>query len=121
MTSENNPGSTVNWVYKGQNPSTEMYSCMRAEVEVPSDASTSFNDSLMTEFLLFDKLYVAGQAKSHCVNFSVRDILPRFHRGGIVLLEDCMSSVAGFEKEGDEFFEWAKGEGAKVCKEKTVR
>ena len=58
------------WVHKGQNTLTEMYSVLKAEV--PITESTSFNKELMQSLLLSDRLYVAGQALSHCVNFTVR-------------------------------------------------
>jgi len=116
----NNRGKEVRWVMKGMNRYTEMYSCMRAEVEIPDDPETLFNEGLMEELNAFPLMYVAGQARSHCVNFSVRDILPRF-KGTVKVLRDGMSDVEGFEEAGREFLEWVVKEGGVVEECKNVK
>ncbi|GMI24601.1 hypothetical protein TrRE_jg203 [Triparma retinervis] len=113
-------GREVRWVLKGQNRRTEMYSCMRAEVTVEGDPSTGFNEKLMEEIDDVDTLYVGGQARSHCVNFSVRDILPRF-KGKLKVLGDGCSDVPGFEEAGREFVEWVKENGGEVVQCKDVK
>lgn len=53
-----------------------------------------------------EKLVVCGQALSHCVNYTVRDIVehwPKEEMGKITLLKDCASSVPGFEEAGEVF------------------
>lgn len=101
---------SVQWVNKGQNCLTEMYSALAAEVPIPSDPSTHMNESLRQQLLPQTRestLIVAGQAKSHCVACTVRDILgdkpdPEV-ASRVILLDDCMSAVAGFEKEALSF------------------
>ncbi|GMH99169.1 hypothetical protein TrLO_g6901 [Triparma laevis f. longispina] len=112
----NNPGKEIKWVLKGQNTKTEMYSCMKAEVPVEDDDATKFNTSLMAEFEAYDKLYVAGQAQSHCVNFTVRDISANYKKEQslINVLEDCMSNVPGFEEAGSKFILDMKAEGCGI-------
>jgi nicotinamidase/pyrazinamidase len=55
-----------------------------------------------------EKLLVCGQAMSHCVNYTVRDIVehwPEDEMNKITLLKDCASSVPGFEAASDKFVE----------------
>ena len=86
---------------KGRNALTESYSALRPEVA--ADASGTpiepANTALVDHLLSFDQVIVAGQAKSHCVAWTVEDLLtqartrdPRFARK-LVLLDDCSSPV----------------------------
>lgn len=86
---------------KGRNPLTENYSVLRPEVG--SDPSGTVietaNMALVDHLLSFDRIIVAGEAKSHCVAWTVEDLLteavardPRLARR-VVLLEDCTSPV----------------------------
>jgi nicotinamidase/pyrazinamidase len=55
-----------------------------------------------------ERLLVCGQALSHCVNYTVRDIVdnwPPDETGKITVLRDCASSVPGFEGAGEAFLE----------------
>lgn len=54
------------------------------------------------------QLIVCGQAMSHCVNYTVRDIVenwPKDEMNKITLLSDCASSVPGFEAASEKFVE----------------
>lgn len=86
---------------KGGNPLTENYSVLRPEVLDSPDgcAIDRKNDRLVTKLLEFDALIIAGQAKSHCVAWTVADLLddiealdPTLARK-VYLLEDCTSPV----------------------------
>ncbi|GMI20347.1 hypothetical protein TeGR_g15081 [Tetraparma gracilis] len=111
-------GGEVNWVMKGQNRSTEMYSAFKADVLVPSDPSTHLNTSLLASISSHrGKIYVCGQARSHCVNFTVRDLVANLggrSAGDVVLLADCMSDVPGFEESGETFFKDMKELGVGI-------
>lgn len=99
---------SVTWVLKGQNNRTEMYSALKAEVELPDDPATQLNTRLVYELQSSRKLVCCGQAKSHCVNYTVRDLVdvwPADRVGDIVVLTDGCSSVPGFEKAGCAFEE----------------
>jgi nicotinamidase-related amidase len=86
---------------KGLNPLTEHYSALGPEVtEGPDgDVIAAKNEALLDELLSFDAVVVAGQAKSHCVAWTVDDLLREIGRrdpalaGRIYLLEDCSSPV----------------------------
>ena len=68
--------------------------------------------------LKFDKVLVCGQAKSHCVNYTVRDLVqywPKDQLHKIHILTDTMSSVTGFEEAGEAFEKDMREAGLTVC------
>jgi nicotinamidase/pyrazinamidase len=65
----------VYYVYKGFNNLTEMYSAIRAEVPIENDPSTQTNEELLQYLWQASKVIICGQARSHCVNYTVRDIV----------------------------------------------
>jgi nicotinamidase-related amidase len=82
---------------KGRNPLTEHYSVLGPEVRRGPNGEPlgDRNVELVQHLLGFDAVIVAGQAKSHCVAWTVEDLLadvpeiaPRLY-----LLEDCTSPV----------------------------
>jgi len=81
----------VTYVMKGQNCRTEMYSALKAEVEDPKDPRTALNEELLVKLKIADRIIICGQALSHCVNYTVRDILNFWHHDSVsklVLVED---------------------------------
>jgi len=93
----------VDYVTKGKNPLTEHYSAIEAEVPVEGDAGTQKNTAFIASLKKNDSVLVAGEALSHCVAFTVRDIASNIGAATITLLKDCSSSVAGFEQAGIDF------------------
>lgn len=99
-------GGSVEWVLKGQNLLTETYSALEAEVPVNQD--TSFDEGLQASLQKSDRLLIAGQAMSHCVNYTTSSIVDRWpidKLSNITLLTDCMSCVPGFDGAGQEFLD----------------
>jgi nicotinamidase-related amidase len=88
------------FVMKGRHPQTENYSVFSPEVTRVLDKSLGgFNDALFQELMSFDRVYVFGQASSHCVLSTLRDMLERIQRvepswaDKIWILRDAMSPV----------------------------
>ena len=115
----------VDYVTKGSNIFTEHYSAVKAEVEDAGDPTTQLNGRLID--LLQDpqvgEIWIAGEALSHCVANTVRDIAKHFGEENIrkfVLLSDCSSSVPGCEKMGEDFVVEMKQRGMKVAKSSEV-
>lgn len=84
---------------KGSIPKTEYYSMIEPEVKVPEEAHGGLNEPFLKLLASYDRIYVAGQAKSHCVMETMNSITRYFHDVPAVLsrfylLMDCMSSVA---------------------------
>jgi nicotinamidase-related amidase len=95
----------VHYVLKGENNLTEMYSGIKADVEL-DDPKTKTDPVLRTELQTATKLIICGQALSHCVQFSTRDVLadwPKERVCELVVLNDCSSPVGGFEDMGQKF------------------
>ena len=80
----------VCYVEKGQSCRTEMYSALVADVPVKNERSTQFNEKILVQLRLADVIVVCGQAMSHCVNRTVRDIIDNLHQDAskILLLKD---------------------------------
>lgn len=86
---------------KGKNPLTEHYSVLGPEVlEGPNGRPIAQkNDRFIQKMVNFDAVIIAGQAKSHCVAWTIQDlledILARDERlvRKVYLLEDCSSPV----------------------------
>ncbi len=82
---------------KGRHPLTEHYSVLGPEVRTSADGQTlaARNDALVAHLLEFDAVVVAGQAKSHCVAWTIADLLAEAPEiaSRVFLLEDCSSSV----------------------------
>ncbi|KAL4088295.1 hypothetical protein PRIC1_012719 [Phytophthora ramorum] len=96
----------IQYVMKGSNPFTEHYSALRAEYELPYDPSTSLNTELIKTLQRSSKLVIVGEALSHCVNFTVRDLVeswPADRLSDLIILTDCSSPVAGYEAEAEQF------------------
>lgn len=111
--------AVVETVTKGSNPFTEHYSGLKAEVPDPEDASTQMNLRLIETLDRSDMVLIAGEALSHCVANTVRDIAAAFDPAAIsklVLLEDASSSVGGFEAQGQDFVRELTGMGMRLMK-----
>ena len=113
---------------KGDNPLTEHYSMLGPEVTDGPDGEPlgARNTALVEKLLTFDAVVVAGQAKSHCVAWTIDDLLrddevrdrlaPRTY-----LLEDCTSPVVvsgavDYTDEADAAFERYAAAGMHVIR-----
>jgi len=86
---------------KGDNPLTENYSVLQPEVmrDRAGNPIARTNKALCDRLLEFDALIVAGEAKSHCVAWTVADLLAEIQQRNpkwaekVYLLGDCSSPV----------------------------
>ncbi|UCG22702.1 MAG: cysteine hydrolase family protein [Chloroflexota bacterium] len=90
--------SLPTYVVKGRIPKTEHYSIFEPEVKVPEDLEGSLNTGLLERMSTYDRIFIAGQAKSHCVLETVTSIANLAEAQPelitkLRLLADCMSSV----------------------------
>jgi len=93
--------SPTDFIVKGDNPFTEHYSAVGPEVTI--DAAGHRLAARSIKFLQivqdFDAVLVAGEAKSHCVVWTLNDMLADIQAvdpalaGRVYLLEDCTSPV----------------------------
>lgn len=108
---------------KGSIPRSEYYSLLEPEVKVPDHPQGTLNTAFLDDMGGYDRVYVAGQAKSHCVLETLAsitryfadqpDTLSRFY-----VLTDCMSSVAhpeiDFDALADEAFARFESQGVNM-------
>jgi len=86
---------------KGDRPFTENYSVVGPEVLTGPMGETlgTHNTQFIERLQQFDRLIIAGQAKSHCVAWTVSDLLDDINEidpalaKKVYLLEDCSSPV----------------------------
>lgn len=112
---------------KGDNPFTEHYSVLGPEVlEGPdSEPIAQKNVKFIEKLLQSDAVIIAGQAKSHCVAWTIDDLLQDIYvrdeslAEKVYLLEDCTSSVVvpgamDYTDEADAAFQRFAGAGMHV-------
>jgi len=93
--------SQTQFELKGENALTENYSILRPEVLVGFDQRplAHKNTKLIQQLLEFNAVIIGGQAKSHCVAWTIEDLLTEIKQVDatlakkIYLLEDCTSPV----------------------------
>jgi nicotinamidase-related amidase len=109
--------SQADFQIKGDNPRTENYSVLGPEV-LEDDKGKQIaekNVGFVQKLLEFDAVIVAGQAKSHCVAWTIDDLLgdiqirDRRLAEKVYLLEDCTSPVVvpgviDYTDQGDAAF-----------------
>jgi len=107
---------------KGSNPWTEHYSAVMAEVPDPQDPATQLNTSFLDSLISADRIYICGEAGSHCVKASTEHIADYLEAqqgaaalSKLVLLTDCMSPVPGFEAQQDAFLAAMLARGARLA------
>jgi nicotinamidase-related amidase len=114
-----NTFAMVDFVTKGSNMWTEHYSAVQADVPDPEDPSTQLNMRLIETLEQADLIAISGQALSHCVANTVRDIANNFGDESIhkmVLIEDTTSPVPGFETLAHQFLVEMTARGMKTAK-----
>ncbi len=107
----------IQYHWKGTNVQAEMYSVFKAEVSVPGCPETEMNSALVEQLAAEPRVLICGQALSHCVNFSTRDLVsawPKTRLADLSLLKDMSSPVAGFEAQAAEFVSYLQGVGVGV-------
>ncbi len=86
------------YLAKGRTRRTEYYGIFGAEVFDPEDASSVLNVTLLESIMSHDRIYIAGEAKSHCILESGKQLTGYFASqpellGRVNILKDCTSAV----------------------------
>ncbi|NJP09883.1 MAG: isochorismatase [Leptolyngbyaceae cyanobacterium RU_5_1] len=121
--------SQTRFELKGSNPLTENYSVLQPEVldGVNGEAIAQKNAALIQKLLSFDAVIIAGQAKSHCVAWTIADLLTEIQSidpnlaTKVYLLEDCTSpvvvpGVVDFTEQADAAFQRFAEAGMQLVK-----
>jgi len=123
--------SQTSFELKGSNPLTENYSVLSPEVidSVDGKSIANKNSHLIDKLLNFDAIIIAGQAKSHCVAWTIDNLLTEINKVDpnlakkIYLLEDCMSpvvipGVVDFTAQADTAFQKFADAGMNLVRSK---
>jgi nicotinamidase-related amidase len=97
---------------KGMDRHSEHYGIFQGE-----GPGQEFNHKLIHElFQNENEVYVAGQAKSHCVATSLKQILEKYPQyiSQITLISDATSNVSGFEHIADSIYEELERAGMQI-------
>ncbi|GAB1540180.1 hypothetical protein NUACC21_28490 [Scytonema sp. NUACC21] len=121
--------SQTQFELKGNNPLTENYSVLSPEILDGFDRRpiAQKNTRLIQQLLEFDGVIVAGQAKSHCVAWTIADLLTEIQQVDpnlarkVYLLEDCTSpvvvpNVVDYTEAADAAFERFAAAGMHLVK-----
>lgn len=85
---------------KGEDPYSEMYGIIKPEYS----KKNFLNTPVLTAIEKYDEIYVVGEAASHCLMESVKQIAEHFANRPevtqkITVLEDCTSPITGYEAD----------------------
>ncbi len=84
-------------IVKGLSHSSEHYGITEAEVTFDDDPAGARNKELISKLLMADRVYFAGEARSHCVLETLNQVEKAHLKQGLatklMVLEDCMSDV----------------------------
>lgn len=108
------------FVQKGMDPDTEMYGIIKPEYD-----TGYINKDVLDEIKKYDEIYIAGEAKSHCVIESVKQIVDYYSNEPeiitkITVLNDCMSSISGFEETTENEFQELVNRGIKLINSSNI-
>lgn len=117
-------------VTKGSNPRVEHFSVFKAEVPDPSDPSTLTNTQLVNRIERSDEIWIAGEALSHCVMSSLRDLVQNFTPeslrkttlliDGTSMVPDPVGAPGLFSNPVNEFLRDLRAKGLKILKTSEV-
>jgi nicotinamidase-related amidase len=95
----------VEKITKGSNPLSEMYGIFKDEF---SSENTTMDSILAKAYGKYENIIIAGEAKSHCVLETVKQLCEFYKfkdfNSTIFILEDCTSSINGYEEKTNEEF-----------------
>ncbi len=119
---ENNQYKQYQAVTKGTYPLTEHFGIFEAQIPVKDKSETQLNQSLLDSLNEYENLYLAGQAKSHCVATSLKQIMdyaPKLAKK-VIILEDCMSDIPNMGHLGQPIYRRAKELGIRFVKSNQI-
>lgn len=109
-------------IIKGQYPFSEHFGAFAAQVSFDDVPETMVNTNFIDELGQFNTIFLAGEAKSHCVANTVKQLID--YAPGLVqklvILKDTMSDVTGFENFAENIYKKAMELGAKTMNTNDV-
>jgi len=109
------------YLTKGTIAHTEFYSVVEPEVKYSKHPEGGLNTRFLDMVAKFDLIYVAGQARSHCVLETMQSVVRHFANSPEVIrklrfLDDCTSSIPGFEQATEDQLQQFAAQGMRLVK-----
>jgi nicotinamidase-related amidase len=115
-------GKNYQALIKGTHPLTEHFGIFQAQIPIASAPETQLNTLLINTLNSFDHVYLAGEARSHCVATSFKQVLthaPELAKK-MIIIEDCMSDVSGLGHLGEPIYTEARSQGLRFARATDV-
>jgi nicotinamidase/pyrazinamidase len=112
------PGKWYQAVTKGTYPLTEHFGIFMAQIPIADRPETQLNQNLLHTLESYQNIYLAGEARSHCVATSLKQAMkyaPTLAQKMIVL-DDAMSDVSGLGHLGQPIYDEAKQRGIRFAR-----
>ncbi len=108
-------GKYYELIVKGTNPLTEHFGAFRANIPAKGAPETQLNLDLIEKLKNTDRIVIAGEAKSHCVANTIKQLFdfPEIAKK-LIILDDCMTNVQGFESIAEPIYKQAVKLGAQI-------
>lgn len=113
----------VNYIQKGQDPWSEHYSALKAEVEDTEFPESLLKQNLIDKYARRELTLFVGEAASHCVSKTIADVVNNIKsndRKKMVILTDCMSAIPGYEQQTQDFFQQMASLGVRISDSETM-
>ncbi|HEX7737317.1 MAG TPA: hypothetical protein VF458_20895 [Ktedonobacteraceae bacterium] len=117
------------YITKGLTERTEFYGIFGAEVQDPADPTSGLNTTLLDAVTRHERVYIAGEAKSHCVLETARQLVAHLSPrpqllSRLYLLSDCTSSVqhpeVDFEALAEQELALMQQKGVQIVKSSEI-
>lgn len=113
--------SEIGFLRKGLSKTSERYGAFEPEYNPKNE----IEKELIEEIGSCDKIFFAGQAKSHCVLKTIQQFAENFNydkkiMSKIFILEDCMSLIPGFEEMTEKTFAMFKEKGMNIVRSSKI-
>lgn len=110
-----NQGRFYQTVAKGTFPFTEHFGAFMAQIPDPERPETQLNVALLKTLESFANVYLAGEARSHCVANSLKQAMSEAPAlaSRLIILDDAMSDVPGFESLALPIYDQARKMGVR--------
>lgn len=113
----------VEYIQKGEDPWSEHYSALQAEVADPEKPSTLLRQASIDKYQSADLVLFTGEASSHCVSKTLLDAVNNLGiecREKLVVLTDCMSAIPGYEAKTRDIFNEMAAMGLRMTTSEAI-
>ena len=104
---------------KGEIARTEYYSAVEPEVKDTAHPAGTLRTEFLDTLAAYDLIYIAGQARSHCVLETINSMLRYFDPSTVEklrLIDDATSSISGFEEATEQRIDEFQQQGVRLVK-----